>query len=78
MELKLLREEDLVNAAIELCSLRVSKEVSKRQMDKKHNINAHTLNNIEKGKSVPLLLYMTYIRSLGGELVVKIPEKKKK
>jgi DNA-binding XRE family transcriptional regulator len=78
MDLKLTKEEDLVEAAVELCTMRVVKKISKKNMDELYSINAHTMNNIEKGKSVPLLQYMNYVRAVGGEIIIRLPNEKEK
>lgn len=73
---KIGNELDMKLLGIELCHHREEvAKMSKRRLHEEYNINAHTVNAIESGKSVRIQQLLHYCDVLNFEMIVTVEEK---
>jgi len=56
---------DLIPIGIKLCEYRMNKKITKKNLSKEYNLNAHLVNKIEKGEPVASDKFLLYLKALG-------------
>lgn len=56
---------DLIPIGIKLCEYRMNKNITKKNLSKEYNLNAHLVNKIEKGEPVASDKFLLYLKALG-------------
>jgi DNA-binding XRE family transcriptional regulator len=75
MQYEINGEWEMRMLGVDLCHIRMSKNISKKHAALKCNLNLFTINKIEKGEYVSFEKLLVYCEMIGYKITLEITEK---